>query len=278
MARLGGARDDVVPALARAWSSRWSSRSGAFTPAVRRCARGWRAKRRLAEARRAGSQAGVPAAVGGAGRRRRGAVQRARHRRDRRGREAASPLTARCMPASASAWAWAAAPADRAAARREPLAGPGQGGARATTSPTCSARSRWRRWGTAMATPARCWLGWEQGNRTRWSGRSACWSNCGDGTGRTSRCCRWRCASCATWPERCGGGPRRPLTRRRSQHLDDGLELRAHRQVEARRRRAACCRNQRLYWRSISPSSASSWKVSLTTRAICGSSLRYITP
>ena len=139
------ARDDVVPALARAWPSRWSRRSARFMPAVQ-------ALRARLEPRGGGVAAGRPP---GSPRRaaplalRVGAaptaciaaldiaeVAEAGAARLRRGR-------ARCTSASATRLGpRAAAPADRRAAVRQPLADAWPRPRSATTWPSCSARSR----------------------------------------------------------------------------------------------------------------------------------------
>ena len=150
--------------------------------------------RRLDRGRRAG-------AAGAARGQRRRPVRRARHRRGGRSRAAQrgrGRRGARRRRQRASAWRGCASRSTRcrptATGRRWPRT------RSATTWRGCSARSRRRCWAAARAAPAPAArrVGSAQ-RRPRWSVRSGCWRSWATRRRWIWRCCRSRCASCATW-------------------------------------------------------------------------------
>ena len=149
-------------------------------------------------------QAGVPQRAGAAGRCGRSPVQRAGHRRDRRGRQAAAGRRRRrCTSASASAWGWSGC-GSRSSCCRPTATGrrwPSGAGRRPGRPAALHRAGRGARPPGAAARDARVVGGAQPAGAAR--GRSACWPSWRHAEPPIWRCCRWRCANCATWYDVC---------------------------------------------------------------------------
>ena len=111
-------------------------------------------------------------------------------------------------------------PADRRPAGRQLLGDAGQDRARRRPGRACSASSRWRCWARATAARPQMLQAWEERKSPELDSAQRLLAELADAQPPTWRCCRWRCGSCATWPEseqrRCLQHAREDLCRHRA--------------------------------------------------------------